>query len=134
MVDAAPADLLAAARAAWANAYVPYSGFRVGAALRAGDGAVFVGANVENASYGLTRCAEQSAIQALVTAGGRSFTELVVYTEGDPPASPCGGCRQILHEFSPSARVYIAGPDGTAVATTVGELLPLGFSLLDTRH
>src|SRR5690625_4595047 len=98
-----PGDLLAAAREAFGNAYVPFSGFRVRARLRAGDGTVFAGANVENSSYGLARCAEQSAVQALVSSGRRDFSEVLVYTAAEEPASPCGACRQILHEFSPSA-------------------------------
>jgi cytidine deaminase len=88
-----PGDLLAEAKRAHANAYAPYSRFGVGAALRAEDGTVFAGSNVENASFGLTRCAEQSAVQAMVTSGRRAFQEIVVYTESEEPASPCGGCR-----------------------------------------
>lgn len=126
---APPADLLAAAREAWSNAYVPYSHFRVGAALRAADGRVFSGANVENSSFGLTRCAEQSAVQALATAGGRSFTELVVFTDAEPPASPCGACRQVLFEFAPDATVYLVNDRGAVQRWTVAELLPGGFSL-----
>src|SRR5690606_3855013 len=82
---AVPDDLLAEAKRAFANAYAPYSRFPVGAALRADDGTVYAGANVENASFGLTRCAEQSAVQAMVTAGRRRFTQVVVYTEADEP-------------------------------------------------
>jgi cytidine deaminase len=125
----APADLLEAARSAFDNAYAPYSRFRVGAALRTGDGRVVKGANVENASYGLSRCAEQSAIQAMATLGERDFLEAVVYTEADPPASPCGGCRQILAEFSPDATVFLVNHLGQTVATTVRELLPGAFDL-----
>jgi cytidine deaminase len=124
-----PADLLSAARDAWRNAYAPYSRFHVGAALRAGDGTVHAGANVENASYGLARCAEQSAVQAMVTAGSRSFDELVVFTAASPAASPCGGCRQVLFEFSPSATVWLVCADGSWRVTTVRDLLPDGFSL-----
>ncbi|MFO7625383.1 MAG: cytidine deaminase, partial [Anaerolineales bacterium] len=89
-----PADLLSAARRAFEHAYAPYSGFHVGAALRASDGDVDAGANVENASYGLSRCAEQSAVQALASRGGRAFSEVVVVADADPPATPCGACRQ----------------------------------------
>ncbi|MEX2542622.1 MAG: cytidine deaminase [Trueperaceae bacterium] len=124
-----PGDLLEAARAAFENAYAPYSRFRVGAALRAADGTVISGANVENASFGLSRCAEQSAVQAMATLGERGFSEIVVYTESDPPASPCGGCRQVLAEFSPEAAVYLVNHAGEAVTTTVGKLLPGAFSL-----
>lgn len=125
-VEAVPADLLLAARRAFANAYAPYSRFSVGAALRAGE-VIYAGANVENASFGLTRCAEQSAVQALATAGGRSFDELVVYTESDEPSSPCGACRQVLAEFAPAARVYLVNHLGSALVTDVTALLPGGF-------
>jgi cytidine deaminase len=124
-----PADLLAAARAAHAHAYAPYSGFRVGAALRADDGAIVAGSNVENASFGLSRCAEQSAVQALATAGGRHFSELVVFTHAHPPASPCGACRQILFEFAPDATVYLVNDAGACETRSVADLLPLGFRL-----
>ena len=123
-----PADLMAAARAALAHAYAPYSGFHVGAALRDAEGRVHAGANVENASYGLARCAEQSAIQAMATAGGRSFDAVVVVADADPPATPCGACRQVLHEFGADATVYLVSGDG-AWRTTVATLLPAGFRL-----
>ena len=126
---AAPDDLLAAAREAFANAYVPYSNFRVGAALRTRGGRIVKGANVENSSFGLTRCAEQSAVQAMATAGEREFDELVVYTESNPPASPCGACRQVLAEFSPDAVVHLVNGDGATLTTTVAELLPGAFRL-----
>jgi len=128
--DAVPADLLAAARTAWAHAYAPYSGFSVGAALRDGEGRVHAGANVENASYGLGRCAEQSAVQAMATAGGRRLLEIVVVTAADPPASPCGACRQVLSEFGPDATVYLVNDVG-AWRTSVASLLPDGFRLRD---
>ncbi len=124
-----PADLLRAARAALANAYVPYSHFPVGAALRTAAGHIYAGANVENASYGLTRCAEQSAVQAMVTAGERAFTEIVVVSSSDLPASPCGACRQILFEFAAEARVYEVNDVGTVVESKVADLLPGGFRL-----
>jgi cytidine deaminase len=125
-LESVPADLVQAARRAFANAYAPYSRFSVGAALRSA-GSVHVGANVENASFGLTRCAEQSAVQSLVTAGGRTFDEIVVYTESEEPSSPCGACRQVLAEFAPEARVYLVNHRGIALATTVTALLPGGF-------
>jgi len=125
-----PEALLAAAREAWRHAYAPYSGFRVGAALLAADGRVFAGANVENASYGLGRCAEQSAVQALASAGGRRFEALVVVTDIDPPASPCGACRQVLLEFGAAASVWLVRFDGSSVVrTSVAELLPHAFRM-----
>ncbi|GGI77106.1 cytidine deaminase [Deinococcus wulumuqiensis] len=122
-------QLLAGAQAAFKQAYAPYSRFRVGAALRTPDGQVFFGANVENSSFGLTRCAEQSAVQALATAGGRTFTDLVVYSEASPPASPCGACRQILFEFAPDARVVCTNSQGDIVSGLVRDFLPHGFRL-----
>jgi cytidine deaminase len=127
-LDRVPADLLAAARAACGHAYAPYSSFRVGAALRAADGGVDAGANVENASYGLSRCAEQSAVQALASRGGRAFVEAVVYADADPPATPCGACRQVLSEFGATAVVWLVSPHG-AWRTTVDTLLPAAFAL-----
>jgi cytidine deaminase len=124
-----PPDLLALAQIAWKNAYAPYSKFHVGAALRTQHGSVFSGANIENASYGLTRCAEQSAIQAMVSSGERIFTEIVVYTEDDPPASPCGACRQILFEFGKEATVYMVNHHNNVKVLKVTELLPYGFEL-----
>ena len=126
----APDDLLAAATAAHGNAYVPYSDFRVGAALRAASGKIYSGANIENASYPMSRCAEQSAIQAMASAGERGFGELVVYTQVSPPATPCGGCRQVLVEFGePSVPVYMVNGQGETVVMTLAELLPGAFSL-----
>lgn len=124
-----PPDLLAAARSAWQNAYVPYSQFRVGAALRSAAGVIHAGANVENASFGLTRCAEQSAVQALITSGEREFSEIVIFSEAGQPASPCGACRQILFEFSPSATVILINGHGTLKVHEVSALLPNGFAL-----
>lgn len=124
-----PQDLQLAAQQAWKNAYAPYSSFQVGAALRSQAGLIFLGANIENASFGLTRCAEQSAIQAMASSGERSFTELVVYTTALNPASPCGACRQILFEFSPDAKVYLVNHEGSIKTFSVKDLLPNGFSL-----
>ena len=129
-----PADLLDAAWRAYRNAYVPYSGFPVGAALRTPDGTVHAGANVENAAYHLGRCAEQSAIQAMASAGARAFDEIVVVSGAEEPASPCGGCRQVLFEFAPDARVWLVNEAGEVRHHTVRELLPFGFSLAVDAH
>lgn len=122
-------ELLAQATAAFGRAYAPYSRFRVGAALRTQGGQVFVGVNVENASYGLGRCAEQSAVQAMASAGVRAFTDIVVYSEATPPASPCGACRQVLFEFAPDARVVCVNQHGDVVSGLVKDFLPHGFRL-----
>lgn len=123
MVD----SLVEAARAARERAYAPYSRFRVGAAVEADDGSVHVGCNVENASYGLAMCAERVALGAAVTAGARNFRRLAVVTDTDPPASPCGSCRQVLNELAPEAEVVAVGP-ATTRRWRVAELLPDAFS------
>jgi cytidine deaminase len=119
--------LVSAARAAQQRAYAPYSHFHVGAALEADDGRVFVGCNVENASYGLTICAERAAICAAVAAGARRFRRAVVVSDSDPPAAPCGACRQVLAEFGSDFRIDAVGPKGTA-SWTMAALLPAAFS------
>jgi cytidine deaminase len=119
--------LIKKARAAAARAYSPYSRFRVGAALVAESGAVFTGCNVENASYGLTICAERSAVFQMVAAGETAFDRIVIYTPTATPTAPCGACRQVLNEFNPDAEVLSLcdGPD--VVRSTVRELLPGAF-------
>jgi cytidine deaminase len=123
--------LLERARAVRQHAYAPYSGFGVGAALLTPTGEIFVGANIENASYGLSRCGEQSAIQALASSGARHFSHLLVYTEADPPATPCGACRQILFEFGPDALVLCTNHLGAERRYRVRDLLPDGFGASD---
>lgn len=118
--------VVAAARAAQAAAYAPYSRYRVGAALEATDGRIFTGCNVENASYGLTICAERGAVMAAVAAGARTFRRVVIVTDSDPPASPCGACRQFLAEFGPDLAVEAVGPGGRR-HWRIAELLPASF-------
>ena len=120
-------DLVTKAREAMRNAYAPYSEFRVGAALEATDGRVFAGCNVESASYGLTICAERMALGAAVAAGARAFRRVVVTTEVEPPAAPCGACRQLLAEFGTNLEVVAAGPS-TERRWTLGALLPDAFT------
>jgi homotetrameric cytidine deaminase len=123
-------ELLGAAEAAMGNAHVPYSHFPVGAALRSPDGAIHVGANVENASYPQGQCAETSAIGALHAAGARRIVEVAVVAERKELCPPCGGCRQRLAEFaSPDTLVHLGRAGGLRRTTTVGELLPLAFEL-----
>ena len=119
-------SLISAARTAQAHAYAPYSNFRVGAALESYDGAVFSGCNVENASYGLTICAERAAICAAVTAGVTRFRRAVVVSDVDPPAAPCGACRQVLAEFGLDLPIDGVGSRGT-VRWRLSELLPVAF-------
>jgi cytidine deaminase len=119
--------LRAAAAAARAHAYAPYSGFAVGAALLADDGRVFTGVNVENASYGLTVCAERNAIGAAVVEGARRFRAIVVVADGPSPVTPCGMCRQVLREFPPSFPVRCYTGAGRPYETDVDGLLPAAF-------
>jgi cytidine deaminase len=121
-------DLMAAAIEARRNAYAPYSHFPVGAALLDDEGGVHTGVNVESASYGLTTCAERSAIAGAVTRGVRRFRAVaVVGPRDDVTCAPCGSCRQILYEFGPSMVVVMAGPGGQPRQTTVEALLPEAF-------
>lgn len=120
--------LLEVAREARANAYAPYSNFPVGAALLAEDGRTFTGVNVENASYGLTTCAERTAMSKAVSEGVRTFRAIaVVGPEDDVACPPCGSCRQILHELGPRMLVIMPGGGGAPLETTVAALLPGAF-------
>jgi cytidine deaminase len=123
--------LVEAARRARANAYAPYSEYRVGAALATEDGSIYSGCNVENASYGATICAERGAISRMVASGGSSPTLCVIVTSGPEPAAPCGICRQVLAEFARELRIVLVGegePE-TRVETSLEELLPRRFEL-----
>ena len=119
-------SLIEAARAAQRHAYAPYSRYKVGAALEADNGAVFTGCNVENASYGLTICAERAAVAAAVAAGARRIRRAVVVTDSDPPAAPCGACRQVLNEFGADMTVEAVGPARTS-RWSLRDLLPAAF-------
>jgi len=120
-----PEELVARAVLARENAYAPYSHYRVGAALLTCSGRVYLGANVENAVYPLTICAERVAVFKAVTEGERDFEAIAIVTSNS--ASPCGSCRQVLREFAPNLPVYIADMNGNYRQTSVAELLPDSF-------
>lgn len=123
-------SLLEAARAARLAAYAPFSGFAVGAAVLAEDGRIFAGCNVENRSFGLTLCAERGAVAAAIAAGVRRFRAIAVVTDAEPPAAPCGLCREALAEFcADDLPVHLEGRDGARRTVTLGELLPSRFVL-----
>jgi cytidine deaminase len=121
-------ELVAQALTAREQAYAPYSGIRVGAALRVRDGGVFTGANVENASYGLTICAERVAAVKAVTAGHREFVAIAVAWDREGFCRPCGACRQTLHEFGPAMRVLMVSASGEYEAENLAALLPRAFN------
>jgi homotetrameric cytidine deaminase len=125
-------ELIAAARRARERAHVPWSGYAVGAALRADDGTVWAAANVELAIPALGTCAERNAINLAVAAGRTRFTALAVVTPSAPPACPCGVCRQTLVEFVPEGKelpIMCVNDEGERVEVTLGELLPRAFRL-----
>jgi cytidine deaminase len=121
-------SLFEAAKAVQTKAYVPYSRFKVGAAIRTADGQVFAGCNVENAAYPQGSCAETGAISAMIAAGETRIAEILVIGEGKNLVTPCGGCRQRIREFAPAETpIHIAGPEGVRRSLTLGELLPFSF-------
>lgn len=120
-------QLIDAARQVQSRAYAPYSGFKVGAALRGKSGRVYTGCNVENASYGATVCAERAAIAQMVAAGEQELVEVAVFTEADEPAMPCGICRQALMEFAQADVPVIAVGPAAERRSTLYKLLPAPF-------
>jgi cytidine deaminase len=122
--------LLAAAHEARSHSHSPYSRFAVGAAVLAEDGTVFGGANVENRSFGVTICAERSAIAAAVSAGHRGFRAVAIVAPSSPPAPPCGLCRETLTEFcDPETPILLSNPQGERRLTSLGQLFPEPFRL-----
>jgi len=127
--------LIDRAREVAERAYAPASRFPVGAALLAEDGRVFVGCNVENASYGLSICAERNAVFHAVAEGARRFVAVAVWTRCETPGSPCGACRQVLAEFAgDDCAVILIARDGRCVDTDLGSLLPRPFRMSDVEN
>jgi cytidine deaminase len=123
--------LVAAAGEARERAYAPYSGFQVGAALLTDDGSRFTGANVENASYGLSMCAERTAVFHAAAQGVRRLQAVAVVASNDEPTWPCGACRQVLYEFGPDLVVISEGTGGRREERSLAELLPEAFGPSD---
>ncbi|MCD4795996.1 MAG: cytidine deaminase [Candidatus Cloacimonetes bacterium] len=121
-------DLIAKAKEVSSKAYAPYSNYKVGAALLTKSGKVFTGCNVENSSYGLTNCAERTAVFKAVSEGEREFIELVIYVDSDSLPVPCGACRQVLSEFCSNLKITVIS-NKEQLETTIKELLPLRFKL-----
>ncbi len=122
-------DLFEEAKKISKNAYAKYSGFPLGAALLGKSGRIYTGVNVENASFGLTICAERSAVFSAVSQGEKEFSALAVYVDSDLSFPPCGACRQVLSEFCSPDMPILYGNNHKIVSTTLGELLPQSFSL-----
>lgn len=120
--------LLQLAQEAAKQAYVPYSGYKVGSAVLCSDGTIFTGCNVENASYSLTICAERTAIFKAVSEGHKDFTAIAIYVDSERIFPPCGACRQVISEFAPEIPVVYANRNET-IESTMGQLLPGAFSL-----
>lgn len=122
-------ELLAIADKAMENAYAPYSGFRVGAALLCSDGRVFTGCNIENASYGATNCAERTAIFKAVSEGCRDFEAIAIVSSGGGETYPCGICRQVMGEFAPELKIVLRNNENEPVIYSFKEIMPKFFSL-----
>ncbi len=127
----APEDLVEAATAARENAVATFSGFKVGSALRTGEGTVYAGCNVENATLGLTVCAERVALWKALSEGERTFTEIAVVTAAKRPTPPCGACRQLLWEFCGDIPVYMVSTLGKRATLRLSELVPYAFDERD---
>jgi cytidine deaminase len=121
--------LISAAKDVRKNAYAKFSGFEVGAALLTDDGAVITGCNVENSSYGLTICAERTAVFKAVSEGHKKFVAIAIVSNSDQPARPCGACRQVLYEFNPDLEIACANVNGTVDKFNLSDLFPEGFRL-----
>ncbi len=134
MMTVEPKQLIDEAIAASKQAHVPYSHFHVGAALLTTDGKIYRGCNIENASYGLTNCAERTAIFKAVSEGDKQFSAIAVVGDTDGPISPCGACRQVLAEFCDDhTKIILANLKGDFVITNINEILPGYFSSKDLQ-
>ncbi len=134
MMTVEPKRLIDEAIAASKQAHVPYSHFHVGAALLTTDGKIYRGCNIENASYGLTNCAERTAIFKAVSEGDKQFSAIAVVGDTDGPISPCGACRQVLAEFCDDhTQIILANLKGDFVITNINEILPGYFSSKDLQ-
>lgn len=124
-------ELIAKAKQAMTYAYTPYSNFNVGAALLAADGRVFLGCNIENASYGATNCAERTAIFKAISEGAKDFVKIAIVSSAQDVTYPCGICRQVLAEHMPEGRLLFEDAKGNIVEHGMDEILPLVFSKKD---
>ncbi len=120
--------LIEKAKEASRKAYAPYSNYKVGAALLTKSGKLYTGCNIENSSYGLTNCAERTAVFKAVSEGEMEFKEMVIYADSPNLPTPCGACRQVLSEFGPELKIIIIS-NKEQIETSISELLPLGFKL-----
>lgn len=127
--------LILTAKEALENAYVPYSNFKVGAALLTKSGKVYSGCNIENSSFSLACCAERTAIFKAISEGEIELTSMAVIADTEGPVSPCGACRQVMTEFFTSdAQIYLSDLQGNIMETTVKDLLPYSFSLQENKN
>ena len=126
--DVAVKELVAKAREALEAAYAPYSGYAVGAAVLSANGSIYSGANIENAAYSASLCAERVAVAKAVTEGARDIVAVAIVAGDRRLAAPCGACRQVIHEFNPECLIIMAGGSETIVKP-VSELLPMAFRL-----
>lgn len=124
-------ELINQAIAASKKAYAPYSNFCVGAALLLESGEIIQGCNIENASFGLTNCAERTALFTAIAAGHKKFSKLAIYVDRKQFTAPCGACRQVIHELAPDIEILLVNNQGEIKRTSDSELLPLSFGSAD---
>lgn len=129
MTDAMMKKMITRAKQASAKAYCPYSRFHVGAAVLTASGEIVTGCNVENASYGLTICAERNAIFHTIATGEQEIVAVVIYTPTEQPTAPCGACRQVINEFGPQARIVCVCDGSERIDMQITNLLPRAFGL-----